>query len=1189
MSLASEVRAGRAYVEIIAKDKELQSGLKRAQVRLQNFIVSVRSISNDLFAFDIAKNQITQLMRNFVDFDDKFKTLQAVTGANDVQMRKLAESLDTMAAELGFAKVEIVQAQIELAKLGFGITEITQSAPAVLKLLRAVGAQSYRLGEAAETTAAILKDFNLSADHTARVCDILAYAANQSAVDIFDLGQSLRTVGPLAYQVGDDLEAVTAQLMVLSNAGIKGELAGTALRRVYQSIAEQSGEAATQLREMGISVVDTNGDLRSAIDIMSDLSRVVNEMRTGKKINFTVDVFDIRGTLGALPLFSAMDDVAVFEQALRNSGGTVDMAAMKIESGLGGALRRLRGELDVILKSIGEYFAPLIQGITNLISLAIKATQKFEFFTTVIGRTFATVGGGLFVLGGLLKAFSFLADVIGSVRQALSAVGKGIKSFFAVSQVRQETLSRQEISKNEQAKALMKERADAVRMASEKRRHMQEIANAKKEAQTVLISEKQKLKAAKETNPNSAQTKKLELSVQTSTEKVKRLSREYDRAAAEMKQFATAAATANASLVKLNTSQRGANRNYGIAAAQLAKMNILKATLSTTTKRYRTIIMATSTTELLAAKRAMGASKGRLILYAAELIAIKGIGAAWGSLSKAILNSPVAIVLAAATAIVVAGNAYRDQQKELRKTILATKRSAVDSQREITNSKTQERDAIFQTLDTLKEYNRALNSQEQTQAITIIGGLTQQFGDLGLRIDEATGKLLGFEEAQKKITEVTTQGLIDSITTEQELITQSLDVMINGLEGKLGNVGKRATLGAGIRELTNVGDDQLAIRAMDLKQRMLNQEFSLGIQDEDLMNEEMIELIDEAVSLIQQAHENQRRLTDATFQQIKNNATQLNQYLSEIGVNASNFLNNLNDFSQSIAESYSEISQGNEYQQKFSAAEQLAADMSKRESEYTAFYESEKAALRATLANLQRELLRTFDADLQGKIETEISIIENSLMNLDKDFEAFSVTLSQAREVMTTWYAEAERMLRENHSKWTDFLNQRSMEQAQAEREKADNAFLETVKASGNFRDAYKQFVVRMEDLVYSLAQAEENYRKSFAAATNQFSAGGQIITETEGEDLQRLQEQISLLDEEREYLLGLGNQIKEMANAVQNNVLGSFSAQALDLMSGGVSSPEERTARATEDTARGIKNLERTFRKMENMYILGY
>lgn len=270
MSASGNVRAGRAFVEIMLDQTRLEKGLKAAQAKLKSFGTSLVSAGKGMTtAAIIAATPLAFATRTFANFDDQMRMVKGVTGATEKEFQSMTLEAEKLGRETSFTAQQVAGGMAEMGRMGFNPREIEVTIPAVLNLSRATGTE---LSEAAEIAASNMRIFGLDASKMTEVTDILAMTANASAVSVTDLGESLKMAGPQAAAAKDNLVNVSAALGVLGNMGIKGSLAGTALRKAYSQFAK--ADVQKSLEGFGVATEDANGNLRAMPEIMADIARI---------------------------------------------------------------------------------------------------------------------------------------------------------------------------------------------------------------------------------------------------------------------------------------------------------------------------------------------------------------------------------------------------------------------------------------------------------------------------------------------------------------------------------------------------------------------------------------------------------------------------------------------------------------------------------------------------------------------------------------------------------------------------------------------------------------------------------------------------------------------------------------------------------------------------------------------------
>ena len=163
----------------------------------------------------------------FKNFEKANSNLKAVTGATDEEMKLLSKTAKELGSTTAFTASEVTGLQTEFAKLGFTTDEIQNATAATLDLAAASGTD---LADAAAIAGSTLGGFQLGAEETQRVVDVMAKSFSTSALDMEKFKESMKAAAPAAAAVGISVEETTALLGTLANAGISGSKAGTALK-----------------------------------------------------------------------------------------------------------------------------------------------------------------------------------------------------------------------------------------------------------------------------------------------------------------------------------------------------------------------------------------------------------------------------------------------------------------------------------------------------------------------------------------------------------------------------------------------------------------------------------------------------------------------------------------------------------------------------------------------------------------------------------------------------------------------------------------------------------------------------------------------------------------------------------------------------------------------------------------------
>ncbi len=575
MASSSAIMAGMAYVKLTADSAELQRGLQNAQGKLQNFAKSVETLGSKMAIFGtLAGAPLAMAAKTFADFDDQMRLVAAVTGAAGKDFDMLTEKAKKLGRETSFTAQQVASGMTALGRMGFNPQEIDAAIAPMMNLARTTGTE---LSEASEIAANNLRVFGMEANKSSYMADILMVTANGSAQTLTDLGESLKMAGPQAAAAGADIKEVCGALGVMANLGIKGSLAGTALRKAYSRFADT--KVQDYLRQYNIETVDANGNLRKMTDVIYDISKAMQKMGTAQKIAFAENVFDIRGSLAGLSLTADTSKIDEFKAKLDEAAGSSADAAAKMEAGLGGAFRRLMSAVEGMSIAFGDAISSSLAPLMDAMAAAAIAVAEWITENSVLVTTFAGIVAGAAAVGTAIKVIAVAGRGLAAVFSPITAI---LKTLDAIASGSRKAAA---AAKGEAAAALVAEKqkelatqtAAAKRTAADAKRHLAEMQNAATEADTTVAAEKKKLNAAVAT-----QTAK-QRQIAIHTQNIAAIEAEAAKqVAAEKQKIAAITATGSASKAQIAESTRKIAAIQAEATAQVKAETEKKVAVATT-------------------------------------------------------------------------------------------------------------------------------------------------------------------------------------------------------------------------------------------------------------------------------------------------------------------------------------------------------------------------------------------------------------------------------------------------------------------------------------------------------------------------------------------------------------------------------------------------------------------------------
>lgn len=265
--------------------------------------------------------------------------------------------------------------------------------------------------ESADIMTNVMLGFGMSIDtvedalkNASHVTDVLASAITNSNSTIREMARSLSYVAPIASAAGGSIEETVAVLETFHNVGIKGQRAGTALRRAYVNLMEPTDKVAERLRDLGVSTRTANGEMVEIIDIMTELKKA------GADAGDMVTIFGVRAAPAMIALAANLEETRKEMNRLKNQA---DGAGEAMARFMASATREQWGIIrSKISKNFIEAFQEAEPAIRRL-NIAIKELVDnggldFFFGTLSAGITMAANEAARLV--GYMEAISTFAS-----------------------------------------------------------------------------------------------------------------------------------------------------------------------------------------------------------------------------------------------------------------------------------------------------------------------------------------------------------------------------------------------------------------------------------------------------------------------------------------------------------------------------------------------------------------------------------------------------------------------------------------------------------------------------------------------------------------------------------------------------------------------------------------------------------
>jgi TP901 family phage tail tape measure protein len=295
------------------------------------------------------------VLQTFAKFDDTMRQVGAVTGATREQLKAMTDVAKEMGATTRFSASEAADGLRLLGMAGFEAEDAMKALPGVLNL---AAAGSLDLGSAADIATNVLAGFGLEVEQLGQVNDVLVKTFTSSNTTLVELGEAFKLVGPIAKGVGADFEDLVGSIGQLGNAGLKGTLAGTALRGAINALFNPTNQEAKLMKELAARIGQTSLEIKNADGDFVGFARVIEQLEAaGLKGEEALQLFGQRAGPGMAALLQVgSEGLKEYVASLKDADGVSQRIAEDMESGIGGALRELSASFEAVKIILGETF-----------------------------------------------------------------------------------------------------------------------------------------------------------------------------------------------------------------------------------------------------------------------------------------------------------------------------------------------------------------------------------------------------------------------------------------------------------------------------------------------------------------------------------------------------------------------------------------------------------------------------------------------------------------------------------------------------------------------------------------------------------------------------------------------------------------------------------------------------------------
>lgn len=409
--------------------------------------------------YGMMRSQITQA----VEYSNIMTSAQSILRVADTDLTTFENRFSKMAlyvrqigVETKFTAIEVAGAVKYLSMAGMGIDTINESIRPITNLAL-IGDND--VSQIADLATNIMAGYDIKSNSMNSVADILASTISRSNVNVIEMAESYKMAAGYMRLAGVEFSESSAAIGILGNMGVKGTMAGTALRAMATRFAKPTRESQSVLDRLDVKFTEYRDIYGKQVEKLRPLADIFQELNAKG-----ATMGDMQAIFGKIGGNAAMMFVRNYDQlrtlTTQNSGShgiSSELAKVKqdntkglwaqvtsqfsesfmkgydiLEPVIKSTLRDFLSKFktDEFAKGLASIGQAILSLLSTLASVAAWFTRNFHWIEPLLFTGF--VATRLFKLAGALTnvgvALGFLGkqSVAGSGLQAISSlVGLG--------------------------------------------------------------------------------------------------------------------------------------------------------------------------------------------------------------------------------------------------------------------------------------------------------------------------------------------------------------------------------------------------------------------------------------------------------------------------------------------------------------------------------------------------------------------------------------------------------------------------------------------------------------------------------------------------------------------------------------------------------------------------------------------
>lgn len=304
------------------------------------------------------------------------------------RFEQMSKNVRQIGVDTKFTATEIAGATKFLAMAGMNIDTINKAMRPITNLALIGDADVAQIADLATN---IMSGYDIRSSSMNTVADILASTIARSNVNVLEMAESFKMAAGYLRLSGVNFSEASAAVGILGNAGMKGTMAGTALRAMSGRFAKPTKEAQDTLDRLGVKFTEYRDIYGKQVEKLRPLADIFEDLnKSGATLGDMQAIFGKIGGNAAMMFIDNYEELRTLANQNKASNGISQELALTKQNTTKGLWAQMTSQFSESFMQAYESMEPQIRGALRDLLDRFKP-QEFAKGLETIGKTLLDV------------------------------------------------------------------------------------------------------------------------------------------------------------------------------------------------------------------------------------------------------------------------------------------------------------------------------------------------------------------------------------------------------------------------------------------------------------------------------------------------------------------------------------------------------------------------------------------------------------------------------------------------------------------------------------------------------------------------------------------------------------------------------------------------------------------------------